>query len=104
MDLISTSPADATFPDSVASSAVGGSAVAILGTAQDTAADPTDASAAVISPTTFDWDAAASNTDEMQTLLALLPPPDAGLGLDLGAVSVTEPWTWNGTSDIPVSV
>jgi transcriptional activator HAC1 len=46
----------------------------------------------------------------MQTLLALLPPPDvareelAGLGLDLGAVSATEPWTWTGTTDVPISV
>ena len=54
----------------------------------------------------FVWDAATS-ADEMQTLLSLLPPPDAdaGLGLDLGAgTSGADAWAWTAPSDVPISV
>lgn len=60
--------------------------------------------------TAFTWDSVATSSDEMQTLLSLLPPSEAtgdelaGLGLDLGAVSASEPWAWNGSTDVPISV
>ena len=106
MDLLSGSPAAATASADT-------DAVTVIGSAQISAASSPSASstsASVIARSTFEWDAASSSSDEMQTLLALLPPPDvareelAGLGLDLGAVSANEPWTWTGTTDVPISV
>jgi hypothetical protein len=114
MDLISTSPSETRFQDSLLSATASGDAAAILGTAQDStaaraAATPATSAASMNTASSFHWDGTA-NSDEMQTLLALLPQHEAvgdelaGLGLDLGAVSASEPWTWNGASDVPVSV
>jgi transcriptional activator HAC1 len=106
MDLLSGSP-------SAATAAADTDPVTVIGTSQVSAASspsPSSTAASVIARSPFEWDAASSSSDEMQTLLALLPPPDvareelAGLGLDLGAVSATEPWTWTGTTDVPISV
>jgi hypothetical protein len=114
MDLISTSPPQTSYTAGTLSATAGGDAAALLGTAQDSAAThaaTTPSTSASLSPTTaFSWDGIVTSSDEMQTLLSLLPPPEAvgdelaGLGLDLGAVSASEPWAWNGSTDIPISV
>ncbi|EJD52809.1 hypothetical protein AURDEDRAFT_120387 [Auricularia subglabra TFB-10046 SS5] len=94
MDLISSSPAEASFP--------AGAAGAVSGAAQDSAA--AGVATAAQSLTAFDWECGAADAD-MQQLLSLLPPPDAvrdelaGLGLDLGAsaTSASDAWAWTGT-------
>ncbi|KZW00218.1 hypothetical protein EXIGLDRAFT_761831 [Exidia glandulosa HHB12029] len=98
MDLISSSPDQASFPGG------GHNAAALPSPAQSAAAAETEQSVIPLpsgTPSTaaFDWECGAADA-EMQKLLALLPAPDmardelVGLGLDIGAS--TESWSWTG--------